>query len=64
VYGEWDAVTRDTDALCLVKALTGAPGGARVVKLPRGSHRMHLKENRQLLFDAAGDFLASGETGD
>ena len=57
VHGEWDAITRPADAVWLGKALTGVPGGARDVTLPRGGHRMHLEENRQSLFDAAGAFL-------
>jgi pimeloyl-ACP methyl ester carboxylesterase len=59
VRGEWDSVTRDDDAAWLARALTGVPGGARDLKLPRGGHRMHLEENRQTLFAAVGDFLAT-----
>ena len=57
VRGEWDNVTRDADAAWLAKAMKNVPGGVQDVKLPRGAHRMHLEENRQALFDAAGDFL-------
>lgn len=57
VRGEWDNVTRDADAAWLRRALSGVPGGARDVKLPRGGHRMHLEENRQALFDAVAAFL-------
>ncbi|MGY4396189.1 pimeloyl-ACP methyl ester carboxylesterase [Sphingomonas sp. UYAg733] len=57
VHGEWDAITRPADAAWLGKALTGVPGGARDMMLPRGGHRMHLEENRQSLFDAVGAFL-------
>jgi pimeloyl-ACP methyl ester carboxylesterase len=57
VHGEWDAITRPADAAWLGKALTGVPGGARDMVLPRGGHRMHLEENRQSLFDAVGAFL-------
>lgn len=59
--GEWDPVTPDADAASLLKAMTGVPGGARDVKLPRGAHRMHLETNRQALFDAAAAFLAEDE---
>jgi pimeloyl-ACP methyl ester carboxylesterase len=62
VRGEWDSVTRDVDAAWLVSKLTAVPGGARDIKLPRGSHRMHLEENRQVLFDAVGKFLLSPST--
>ncbi len=57
VHGEWDAITRPADAAWLGQALTGVPGGARDVVLPRGGHRMHLEENRQSLFDTVGAFL-------
>jgi pimeloyl-ACP methyl ester carboxylesterase len=58
VRGEWDSITTDADAAWLVARLSGVPGGARDVKLPRGAHRMHLETNRQALFDAVGAFLA------
>ncbi len=55
--GEWDNVTQDADAAWLRRALSGVPGGARDAKLPRGGHRMHLEENRQMLFDTVAAFL-------
>jgi len=58
VRGEWDAISTDADAAWLIKALSGIPGGARDLKLPRGGHRMHLEENRSVLFDAVANFLA------
>ena len=58
VRGEWDFVMRDADAAWLVKAMKNVPGGAQDVKLPRGAHRMHLEENRQVLFDTVGDYLS------
>lgn len=57
VRGEWDLLTTDLDAAWLVERLAAVPGGAADIKLPRGAHRMHLEENRQLLFDAVGYFL-------
>lgn len=61
VRGEWDPVSRDSDAAWLVGAMKNVPGGARDVKLAHGAHRMHLEENRQALFDAVGDFLTEDQ---
>jgi pimeloyl-ACP methyl ester carboxylesterase len=60
VRGEWDAITRDADVAWLIKAMREVPGGVLDIKLPGGAHRMHLEENRQMLFDAVAKFL--GET--
>lgn len=58
--GEWDLLTTDADASWLARKMRRVPGGAQDAKLPRGAHRMHLEQNRQLLFDAVGEFLAEG----
>jgi pimeloyl-ACP methyl ester carboxylesterase len=61
VRGEWDAITRDADATWLINAMTHVPGGVRDIKLSHGAHRMHLEQNRQLLFDATAAFLEESE---
>lgn len=53
--GEWDSVTKDADAAWLMARLSHPAG--RDVKLPRGTHRMHLETGRDALFDAVGAFL-------
>ena len=60
VRGEWDTVTRDSDAEWLTAAMTGVPGGARDCRLAHGAHRMHLEDNRAALFDAVAAFLQEG----
>jgi pimeloyl-ACP methyl ester carboxylesterase len=55
VYGEWDAVTRDADAVWLADAIGRTD--VRVHKLPRGTHVMHLESQRGLLRTAVDDFL-------
>ena len=56
VRGEWDAIVTDADVAWLRKALSGACQ-VTDIKLPRGTHRMHLEENRQALFDVVSAFL-------
>ncbi|MDB5368287.1 MAG: hypothetical protein JWM77_4214 [Rhodospirillales bacterium] len=59
VRGVWDPVSTDRDVAWLVAQLRNVEGGARSVVLPRGAHRMHLESNRQVLFDAVGEFLTA-----
>jgi pimeloyl-ACP methyl ester carboxylesterase len=55
VRGAWDAVTTAAHLGWLADHLTAAP--VRALTLPRGTHRMHVEENRQALFDAVASFL-------
>lgn len=57
VHGEWDNWPTDTDAQWLFDALVNAPL-KRHVKIPRGTHVMHLETSRLALFGAVQDFLA------
>jgi pimeloyl-ACP methyl ester carboxylesterase len=56
VRGEWDSWPTDADAQWLMDALTNAPV-KRDVKLPRGTHVMHLESNRLALFAEVEKFL-------
>jgi pimeloyl-ACP methyl ester carboxylesterase len=55
VRGAWDAVTTAAHLRWLEERLAAAP--VRALTLPRGTHRMHVEENRQALFDAVASFL-------
>ncbi|HVJ03253.1 MAG TPA: alpha/beta fold hydrolase, partial [Sphingomonas sp.] len=44
VRGAWDPIAGDSDVAWLAGRLTGVPGGARVVTLAGGAHRMLLEE--------------------
>lgn len=57
VSGAWDPVSNQTDLAWLAAHLSNVPGGARIVTLPRGAHRLHLENERQGLFDAVGTYL-------
>lgn len=55
VRGEWDSVSNDADADWL---LSRFPHPARRdVKVPKGTHLMHLEHSREGLFTAVRDFL-------
>lgn len=56
VRGEWDSLCTDQDAASLVASL-GSRHDSIDVKLPRGTHLMHLEQGRSLLYDAANAFL-------
>lgn len=53
VRGEWDSLTTDADAAWLCSR---APA-CRDVKIPKGTHLMHLEHSRDDLFSATGEFL-------
>jgi pimeloyl-ACP methyl ester carboxylesterase len=55
VRGAWDAVTTAAHLRWLEQRFTSAP--VRATTLPRGTHRMHVEESRQALFDAVASFL-------
>jgi len=56
IRGEWDCLCTDEDAANLLAEL-GAARKGRDIKLPRGTHLMHLEEGRTALWDATADFL-------
>jgi len=56
VRGEWDSLCTDEDAANLLAGLLAARE-RRDIKLPRGTHLMHLEEGRMALWDAAAEFL-------
>ncbi len=60
IYGEWDGVTTDEDALWLYGGLKNARS-RHMVRLPEGTHRMHLEENRGALYRAVENFLRNEE---
>lgn len=60
IRGEWDSMCTDLDARWLFDALRGSPM-RRDVKLSRGTHLMHLEENRRALYRAAEAFLRGGD---
>jgi pimeloyl-ACP methyl ester carboxylesterase len=55
VRGEWDSVTNDADAAWLLSRLRHP--ASRDVKIPKGTHLMHLEHSREDLFSATGEFL-------
>ncbi|HJV59732.1 MAG TPA: alpha/beta fold hydrolase [Albitalea sp.] len=55
VRGEWDSVCDDDDARRLLRDAAATRG--RDVKLARGTHLMHLEENRGALHRAVNEFL-------
>ncbi len=57
IRGKWDTVSTAEDLETLAVRMRQAPGGAKIVTLPRGGHRMHLERDRDLLFNAVADFL-------
>ena len=56
VRGEWDSLVTDADARWLFDALNAAPT-KRDLKIGRGTHLMHLEENRYELYKEAQSFL-------
>lgn len=56
--GEWDSLCTDEDAASLIASL-GSGRDSIDLKLPRGTHLMHLEQGRSLLYDAANAFLNS-----
>ena len=56
VRGAWDSLCTDEDADNLRRELVSAPE-ARDIKLPAGTHVMHLEEGRGQLWDAVAAFL-------
>ncbi len=60
IRGEWDSMAEDADARWLFDGLPGAPL-RRDVKIARGTHLMHLEENRYALYREAETFLAGGD---
>ena len=60
IRGEWDSLATDEDARWLFEALRGSPL-RRDVKIARGTHLMHLEENRYALYREAETFLQGGD---
>ncbi len=56
IRGEWDSLCTDKDAAGLLAELATARE-KRDIKLPRGTHLMHLEEGRTALWEAATAFL-------
>jgi pimeloyl-ACP methyl ester carboxylesterase len=56
VRGEWDSVCDDTDAAVLLDLL-GAKD-KQDVKIPKGTHLMHLEESRHELHEVVNQFLS------
>ncbi len=56
VRGEWDSLCTDRDAAWLLSALTSSPD-KRDVKIPEGTHLMHLEQSRGELYRSVADFL-------
>ncbi len=56
IRGEWDSFATDADARWLFDALRLSPY-RRDVKIARGTHLMHLEENRYALYREAEAFL-------
>ncbi len=56
VRGEWDSLSTDADARWLIKRLGHGERGD--IKLPGGTHLMHLERMRNRLFEATAAFLA------
>jgi pimeloyl-ACP methyl ester carboxylesterase len=57
VRGEWDSLCSDADAHGLLQELSDAPI-KQDVKIPAGTHLLHLEENRFALYRATRDFLS------
>jgi pimeloyl-ACP methyl ester carboxylesterase len=55
IRGAWDGMCADADASWLLNAIPNA----RDVKLPRGTHLMHLEENRYVLYRETEAFLTT-----
>jgi pimeloyl-ACP methyl ester carboxylesterase len=55
IRGAWDGMCTDADAAWLLNAIPNV----RDVKLPRGTHLMHLEENRYVLYRETEAFLAA-----
>jgi len=61
VRGEWDTLTKNEDAHWLNENLRNAPLKRDVV-ISRGTHVMHLEENRYQLYKEAQTFLEGRDT--
>ena len=59
LHGEWDSLCMDADAANLTAELTAART-VHDIKLPAGTHVMHLETGRTRLWDAAARFLHAG----
>jgi pimeloyl-ACP methyl ester carboxylesterase len=55
VRGEWDSVCDDTDALRLLTSL--GTTDKKDIKIPRGTHLMHLESQRGALYVAVNTFI-------
>lgn len=62
VRGEWDSLVNDADAAWLRGALSRAPE-VQDVKIPQGTHLLHLEENRHALHAAVNAFLTLPHAG-
>lgn len=62
IRGEWDSLANDRDAARLMAALHNAPS-RRDLKLPAGTHLMHLETGRHLLHREVAAFLGAGQPG-
>jgi pimeloyl-ACP methyl ester carboxylesterase len=60
IRGEWDRMSSEEDAEWLFNALK-ASRLRRIVTIGRGTHLLHLEENRFALYRAAQSFLAGNE---
>ncbi len=60
VRGEWDSLCDDDDARWLLDHL--GCRDKRDVRLPRGTHLMHLEQGRGLLYDATAQWLQAPAT--
>jgi pimeloyl-ACP methyl ester carboxylesterase len=60
VRGEWDSLCNDSDAAWFMKAFNDTPL-KRDVKIPEGTHLMHLEESRIKLWKATVAFLTGAE---
>ena len=56
VRGEWDSLSTDADAAWLQSHATRAPEVVDI-KIPKGTHLMHLEQGRHRLYEAVSDFL-------
>jgi pimeloyl-ACP methyl ester carboxylesterase len=61
IRGEWDGMCADADAHWLLDALSASPR-RRDIKIGRGTHLMHLEENRFALYRESECFLRGGDS--
>jgi pimeloyl-ACP methyl ester carboxylesterase len=55
IRGEWDSVSTETDAAILLASIASKTKSS--VKIPKGTHLMHLEESRGKLHDSVNTFL-------